>query len=172
LIDILRLDAVETERNIAALAALLRDAVDDGASVGFLAPLDIDAAQAYWRALIPLIDRGARVVLAARLNGAVVGSAQLDLGTPPNQPHRAELAKLLVHRRARRRGIGTALMHRLEAEARGAGRGLLMLDTRQGDAAEPLYRALGYTAAGIIPRYARSSAGTLEPTVIFYKELV
>jgi GNAT superfamily N-acetyltransferase len=162
--------AVEAERS--GLAALLRDAVESGASVGFLPPLEEAEASAYWTTVAEGVRDGSRVVLAARdAELRVVGSGQLELAQRANAGHRAEVAKVMVHRRARRRGIGRALMLALEGHARRLGRTTLILDTRLGDPSEALYRAVGWTFAGAIPRYARSAAGTLDATALYYKLL-
>jgi acetyltransferase len=145
--------------------------VEDGASVGFLPPLSAADARGYWRAVLQAVSGGTRVLLVALDDGDVLGSVQLDLATMPNARHRAEVMKLVVHRRARRAGIGRALMLAVEQAAREAGRTLLVLDTRRGDAAERLYERLGYTRVGVIPRYARSATGALDDTVYFYREL-
>jgi len=161
---------VEAER--AALIALLQDAVESGASVGFLPPLGDDEARSYWVTVAAGLRDGSRVVLAARDGElGLVGSAQLELGMRANATHRAEVTKVMVHRRARRRGVGRALMLALEAQARRLGRTTLILDTRQGDPSEVLYRAVGWTFAGAIPRYARSATGTLDATALYYKLL-
>ena len=166
-----RLDAGQADGYLDRLVDLLRDAVDDGASVGFLPPLIVADARAYWLAVLRAVAGGTRLLLAAVDRGDVLGSVQLDLATTPNARHRAEVMKLLVHRRVRRQGIGRALMQAVEHAARDAGRSLLVLDTRRGDASEVLYERLGYTRVGVIPRYARSAAGTLDDTVYFYREL-
>ncbi len=154
------------------LTRLLQDAVASGASLGFLAPLDDGAAQTYWQNVIAKIEQGTRVLLVARAeDGALVGTAQLDLATMPNGAHRAEVQKVCVLRAARGQGIGRQLMVAIEDAARAAGRTLLVLDTWQGSVAESLYRKLGYVEAGVIPGYARSSLGTLEATVFFYRAL-
>ena len=115
--------------------------------------------------------RVTRILLAAIDSIGLIGSVQLDLATMPNARHRAEVMKLMVHRRARHQGVGQVLLRALEDEARAAGRQLLVLDTRVGDAAERLYAKMGYARAGIIPRYARSSSGTLDGTVFMYRWL-
>jgi GNAT superfamily N-acetyltransferase len=155
-----------------ALAALLRDAVDSGASVGFLPPLGETEAAAYWDTVSAALGDGSRVVLAA-LDPALglVGSGQLDLAMRANARHRAEVSKVMVHRRARRRGVGRALMLALEAHARRLGRTTLVLDTRQGDPSEALYRDIGWTFAGAIPCYARSATGSLDATALYFKLL-
>jgi ribosomal protein S18 acetylase RimI-like enzyme len=155
-----------------ALAALLVDAVDGGASLGFLPPLADGAAREYWREVAGAVSGGTRVLVVARDGaGGVVGAAQLDLATRANASHRAEVAKVMVDRRVRRQGIGRALMIALEAHARRLGRTTLVLDTRAGDPSEALYRTLGWQRAGTIPRYARSADGTLDATAIYYKLL-
>lgn len=155
-----------------ALAALLRDAVDGGASIGFLPPLGEAEAAAYWDGVAAALEEGSRVLLAARdAAGTVAGAAQLELATRPNARHRAEVAKVMVHRAWRRQGIGRALMLALEAHARRLGRTTLVLDTRQGDPSEALYRGCGWQHAGTIPAYARSASGALDGTALYYKLL-
>jgi len=159
--------------DIERLAEVLHAAVHAGASVSFVVPFSLDDSRAFWRDhVLPRIAAGTRRVLIARLDGKIAGTVQLDLATPPNQRHRAEVLKLLVHPDARRRGIGRALMLALEDVARVEGRTLLTLDTRTGDRAEPLYLSLGYILAGVIPSYARGPLSPdLEPTGFMYKEL-
>ena len=153
------------------LIVLLQDAVDSGASVGFLAPLaEVDAYHYWMKAFVQLSEKS-RIILAAIHNGTIVGSVQLELASMPNGAHRAEVQKLLVLRSWRRQGIGLALMTAIEQAARQAGRTLLVLDTRLGDAAEQLYTRMGYTRVGVIPRFAMSSAGTLDATVVFSRQL-
>jgi GNAT superfamily N-acetyltransferase len=155
-----------------ALAALLRDAVESGASIGFLPPVSDAEAAAYWDTVATAAGEGSRVVLAAHdAELGLVGSAQLDLAMRENARHRAEVSKVMVHRRARRQGVGRALMLALEGEARRLGRTTLILDTRQGDPSETLYRGLGWTFAGAIPAYARSATGALDATAYYYKLL-
>jgi acetyltransferase len=153
------------------LVELLQDSVASGASVGFLPPLQTDAARDYWEGLLADIGDGARVLLVARDNGRVIGSVQLELASKANARHRAEVQKLMVHTRARGQGTGRRLMEAIEAAAHAAGRTLLVLDTRQGDVAERLYARHGYIHAGVIPNYARSAEGTLDATVFFYRLL-
>lgn len=169
-----QIEKVTPDRLMAALdyfVALLQDVVAGGASVGFLPPLGAEEARAYWQQVAAAVESGGRVLLAAVEDGRPLGTVQLDLARMPNGRHRAEVIKLLVHRSARRRGIGRALMLEAEHQARAAGRTLLVLDTRVGDAAEQLYLRLGYCRAGVIPRYARGASGSLEDTVFFYREL-
>jgi len=122
--------------------------------------------------VLPALRDGSRVLVVARgAGGELLGTAQLDLCARPNGRHRAEVVKVIVHTKARRRGIGRALMLALEDEARRQGRGTLVLDTRRGDPAERLYAGVGYTLAGVIPAYARSAGGALEPSAFYYKLL-
>lgn len=166
-----RLDAVAAREDLDALGALLCDVVDKGASVGFLPPLSSEAAGQYWSGVVADLASGTRQLLVARSGTGLLGSVQLDLPTKPNASHRGELQKLIVRSTARRQGIATALMAAAESLAGSIGRRLLVLDTRQGDNAERLYRRLGYVEAGSIPGYARSADGSLHTTVIFYKQL-
>lgn len=159
-------------RETASLVVLLQDAVESGASVGFLPPLGADEATAYWRSAFAAVGAGARLLLVARDDhGALVGSAQLELALRPNALHRAEIQKVMVLTKARRRGIGRALMVALEGEARRLGRTTLVLDTRRGDPSEELYLDVGYQCAGIIPRYAKSATGVLDGSAFYYKLL-
>jgi ribosomal protein S18 acetylase RimI-like enzyme len=163
------LDAAGAASAERRLAEILIACVAAGASVSYLPPLAPEMAWGFWQRVSSSVASGRRVLLAAWLDGALVGTVQLDLDMPQNQPHRAEVAKLLVHPTARRRGVARALMAQAEQAGRAAGRSLLVLDTRRGDAAEALYRALGWQAAGIIPGYALDAAGTLQDTVFFWK---
>jgi hypothetical protein len=171
--EVLRLDAAGLAARLPELAEILHACVHAGASVGFVLPFPREAAAAFWRdAVLPPLAEGRRVLLAAEAGGRLAGTAQLLHDTPPNQPHRAEVAKLLVHPDARRRGLARALMAALETEARALGRSLLTLDTRTGDAAEPLYASLGYVVAGVIPDWCRDTASPrLDPTTVMYKRL-
>jgi len=153
------------------LAELLWDAVDSGASVGFVLPFSRDDASGWWRSLRDDVGAGRVLVLLYRVDGRAVGTAQLRLAPMPNQPHRAEVAKVLVHRSVRRRGHGRDLMRAVEALARARGRTLLVLDTISGSDAERLYERLGWIKVGSIPRYAMFPDGTLGPTTIFFREL-
>jgi GNAT superfamily N-acetyltransferase len=165
-----RLTPPVSEADLGALADVLVDAVESGAAVSFLS---ITRAQAedWWRRLFAAPASGA-IVLVARDAGGIVGTVQLHPSWAPNQPHRADVAKLMVHRRGRRRGVGRLLMQAMEREAGAAGFRLLVLDSKRGDAAEQLYRALGWTVVGVIPRFALDTDGaTPHDTVVFYKEL-
>ena len=166
------LSATATLSLKSGLCALLKDVVDGGASVGFLPPLDGEEAGAYWDGVAAALKGGGRRLwIARRTDGGIVGSVQLDLDAQANASHRAEVIKLMVVSAARRRGIGRALMEAAEAEARRLGRTTLVLDTRQGDPSEALYRRTGWQPAGTIPRYARSADGTLHTTAFYYKLL-
>ena len=163
------LSADEAEAAAPKLAEVLLDCVRGGASVSFMRDFTQSQALAYWRFIAAEARAGRRVVFAA---GDIDGTAQLVLDTPPNQPHRAELAKMLVHRRARRRGLGRALFAAVEAEARRRGRTLLAFDTMSGSDAERLYVACGCTKAGEIPGYALfPGGGRPAATSVFFKEL-
>ena len=165
-------DALSSD--IDMLADVLRAVVYDGAGVSFVVPFSIDDGRTFWRErVLPGVRAGTRRVVIARSGRQILGTVQIELAVPPNQQHRAEVMKLLVHPTARRRGIARALMVELENVARSANRTLLTLDTWTNSHAEGLYRSLGYVVVGIIPRYARGSRTTaLEPTTIMYKELV
>lgn len=149
------------------LIDLLTAVVEDGASVGFLPPLGRAVAERYWRGAL----RPGIIVLVAELDRYLVGSIQLHLADRPNASHRAEVAKLMVHPTRQRRGYGGRLLRAAEAVARQEHRSLLVLDTREGDPSNALYRKLGYEPCGRIPRYARSASGQLDATLLYYKEL-
>src|SRR5437667_9830743 len=161
------------DEEIDQLAGVLHAAVHAGASVSFVLPFSLDDARSFWRDRVaPAVESGARCVLIARWDGTIAGTVQLILDTPPNQRHRAEVAKLLVHPDARRGGIARALMQRLEALARESRRTLITLDTRTGDKAESLYASLGYRLAGVIPGYSRAPDGErMDATSYMYKAL-
>ena len=153
------------------LASLLIDAVDSGASVGFMPPLARNEAIAYWESVIAAMRDGSRVLLAALDGDLIRGSVQLALEMRANGNHRAEAMKLFVHRRARRQGLARALMAEVESTARSLGRTLLLMDTRKGGEAEKLCEALGYVRFGEVPGYARSSDGSLHTTSFYYRQL-
>jgi GNAT superfamily N-acetyltransferase len=158
------------DADIHDLAALLLDAIDSGASVSFLASLDMKSAERWWRDTISNAGERAIFVVARDAQG-IAGTVQLHPAWAPNQQHRGEIAKMLVHRRARRKGIGTALMQAIEQRARESGFTLLTLDTKRGEAAEVLYERGGWTRVGVIPNYALNPDGTSCDTVVFYKTL-
>jgi ribosomal protein S18 acetylase RimI-like enzyme len=165
-----RLAPPVSEADLRSLALLLVDAVDSGAAVSFLSITEAQALD-WWRRQFTAPASGA-IVLAARDGDGIVGAVQLHPSWAPNQPHRADIAKLIVHRRGRRRGLGERLMAAVEQAAAAAGYRLLVLDSRRGDAGERLYRRLGWTVVGTIPRFALDTDGkTPHDTVVFYKEL-
>ena len=170
-LEIVRLDAASFEAAIDTFAALLAEAVEGGASVGFYAPFSRAEAATWWRESLPGIAAGSIVHLAAKLDGRIVGTVQLHLAAKPNQAHRADVAKLLVAGDMRGRGIAKALMTAIEDAARAHGRWLLVLDTAEGSDAEFLYRKLGWTALGAIPEYAGNPDGSFCDAMFFYKKL-
>jgi len=159
------------DAQVDALADLLVESVDDGASVGFMHPLEKAKAVAFWRRIAEGVAAGERALLIAEDESGIVGTVHLMLALPENQPHRADVTKMLVHPRARRRGLGAALMQTAEEMARDCGRTLLVLDTVTGSDAERLYARLGWIRVGEIPEFALLSRGGLCGTVIFYKKL-
>lgn len=167
------LSGAEIEAAGPQLIALLQDAVDSGASVGFMPPLAAAEAGQFWREVAAGVAAGHRVVLVAHdaSTGRILGTGQLVLATNPNAPHRAEVAKVLVHQQARRQSIGQQLMQALEAEARQRGRTTLVLDTRHGDPAEQLYQRQGFQFLGAIPEYFVNDDGRLHATAVYYKLL-
>lgn len=163
-----RLDADDPSA-LDGLSAVLVDCVAGGAGVSFMCPLAPAKAQAFWRGVLASAARGERIVLVARDAEGIAGTVQVVLDSPENQPHRGELAKMLVHRRARRQGLGRRLLAAAEAAARDAGKTLLVLDTVSGGVAEAMYAAQGWAVCGQIPRYALMPDGTPCSTTIFYK---
>jgi GNAT superfamily N-acetyltransferase len=158
---------------VEALADVLLDCVEGGASVGFMHPLARSKAIAFWQNSLDSAARGERIVLVAEdvETQTIVGTVQIVLAMPENQPHRADVAKMQVHRRARRQGLGAALMRAAEAEARRNGRNLLVLDAVTGGDAARLYERLGWVRAGDIPGYALMPLGGLCSTTVFYRVL-
>ncbi|UXI03208.1 GNAT family N-acetyltransferase [Photobacterium sp. TY1-4] len=154
-----------------ALASLLTDCIESGASVGFLTPVDSAEISAYWQGVAADLQSGARRLFVAIENEQILGAVQLSLCSKANGSHRGEVEKLMVKTSARGRGISKKLMARMEQVSQDMGLSLLVLDTRLGDVASALYRKIGYTEAGQIPDFARSSSGQLEATVYFYKQL-
>jgi len=169
--EIVILNAPIDDAALHQLAAVLVDCVEGGASVSFMSPYPPDEALAFFRKVVASVASGDTVLLAARLDGRIVGTVQLGLDTPPNQPHRADIRKMLVHRSARNRGIGAALMSRVEEEARRAGRWLLVLDTVPGENGHRVYARAGWTQSGIIPDYAMFPDGRLCDTAVMWKRL-
>jgi GNAT superfamily N-acetyltransferase len=158
-------DAVE------GLGALLKDAVDGGASVNFLSGVTPADATAWWVARSAGVAAGTITVFVARDGDRIVGSTLLERSRNPNSPHRAEIGKVIVHRSARRQGLGRALMNAAEEQARGEGRWMLVLDTVTGSPAAAMYESLGWQTVGTIPDYALDTAGVPEAATYYYKDL-
>jgi GNAT superfamily N-acetyltransferase len=157
---------------VPALAEVLIDCVEGGASVSFMSPISREKALAFWQGVIDGVGRGERLLLVAQDGeGTVHGTVQVALNLPENQPHRGDLCKMLVHRRARGCGLGAALVQAAEEAARQAGRTLLVLDTVTGGDAERLYARLGWQRVGVIPNYALFPDGRPCSTTYFYKAL-
>jgi len=171
MIEIRQLDATEGRQRLTELGAVLLDCVEGGASVSFMASLSQAEAECFFEKVLDGVGGGDRILLAAFLDSQLVGAVQVVTAMPPNQPHRADIAKLLVLRSARGRGIGRQLMEAAEEASIRAGKTLLVLDTATGDPAEALYTRLGWNRVGVIPRYARYPNGTPCDTTIFWKEL-
>lgn len=159
------------ETQLEQLADVLTDCVEGGASVGFMHPLTRDRAQAFWRRVADGVATGARILLVAEDAGGICGTVQLVLDLPENQPHRADLLKMLVHRRARRQGLGAALVRAAEAAARDAGRTLLVLDAVTNGNAARLYANLGWIRVGDIPDYALFPDGRTCGTTVYVRRL-
>jgi GNAT superfamily N-acetyltransferase len=170
-IEVRRLAASELREQLDALAGVLHDCVAGGASVSYMWPFSHEDARAAFEAWAAEVDEARRLLLAAFAGGELVGTVQVILALPPNQPHRAEIAKLLVHRSARGRGIARLLMERAEAEARAEGKTLLVLDAVTGGDAARLYDRLGWTTVGVIPGYALYPDGRPCDTTVFWKSL-
>jgi ribosomal protein S18 acetylase RimI-like enzyme len=165
-----RLHALD-EAQIDELAGVLIDCVEGGASVSFMHPLTRDRAVAFWRRVAQGVAAGERALLVAEDARGLCGTVQLVLNQPENQPHRADLSKMLVHRRARRQGLGAALMRAAEAAARECGKTLLVLDAVTGGDAARLYERLGWERVGEIPGYALMPQGGLCGTTVYYRNL-
>ena len=160
-----------TDDQVQGLAELLIDCVEGGASVSFMHPLHMTKAVEFWRGVADAVASGERALLVAQDARGIVGTVQLVLDQPENQPHRADVSKMLVHRRARRKGLGAALMRALENLARECGKSLLVLDTVTDSDAERLYARLGWQRCGVIPGYALLPKGGLCATTYFYRML-
>ncbi len=159
------------DRSIEELSDVLIDCVEGGASVSFMLPIARTTAVAFWRTVAASAGRGERILLIARdAARRIVGTVQIIVAQAENQPHRADIAKMLVHRRARRHGVGAALLAAAEQAARDAGKTLLVLDTASGDA-ERLYARLGWRRCGVIPGYALLPGGGLCDTIFYYRTL-
>lgn len=172
-VTICALSPQEAREQVGALSAVLIDCVEGGASVSFMAPLTRERADAFWRSVAEGVAAGERILLVAkdRADGQIVGTVQVVFAGPENQPHRADIAKMLVHRRARRKGVGAALMRGAEEAARAAGKTVLVLDTVTGSDGERLYTRAGWTRVGVVPDYALWPQGGFCDTTFFYKNL-
>jgi GNAT superfamily N-acetyltransferase len=170
-VEISVLDAPVPDAALDQLASVLVDCVEGGASVSFMAPFSQADGLAYFRKVADAVASGDTVLLAAKLDGKIVGTVQLGLDTPPNQPHRADLKKMLVHRSARGRGIGAELLAQIEVEAIRRGHWLLVLDTVPGENGYRLYKRAGWIESGIIPNYALFPDGRFCDTAVFWKRL-
>ena len=165
------LDIASAESAVPRLSDILIACVAEGAGVSFLPPLAPEVAKSFWRTTARDIAAGRKILLAGWVDGVLAGTVTLSVDMPENQPHRAEVAKLLVDPAARRTGLARRLMARLEAEAGKAGRPLLMLDTRAGDRAEALYRSMGWHELGLVPGHALSKDGSFDDTRFFWKRV-
>jgi ribosomal protein S18 acetylase RimI-like enzyme len=169
--EIVALAAPVEEAALDQLADVLVDCVEGGASVSFMSPFSHDQGLGFFRKVASSVASGDTVLLAAKLDGNIVGTVQLGLDTPPNQPHRADIKKMLVHRGVRGRGIGALLMAEVEEEARRRGRWLLVLDTVPGENGHRLYLRAGWNQTGIVPDYALFPDGRPCDTAIMWKRL-
>lgn len=171
-VTVRRIGAEEAAAHVEALADLLIDCVDGGASVSFMLPLPRENALAFWRGVAGSVARGERALLIAQdHDGTIVGTVQLMMSLPDNQPHRADVAKMLVHRKARRRGIAQRLMAGLDDVAREEGKTVLVLDTVTDGDAQRLYQRAGWQRVGEVPKYALTPDGAYCGTTFFYKHL-
>jgi GNAT superfamily N-acetyltransferase len=171
-ITIRHLSPEEAREQIGALSSVLIDCVEGGASVSFMLPLTQERADSFWQEVAEGVAAGERILLVAQDEfGEILGTVQVVLKQPENQPHRADIAKMLVHRKARKKGVGAALMRAAEAAARRAGKTVLVLDTVTGGDAERLYERVGWTKSGVIPNYALWPQGGFCDTTVFYKQV-
>jgi ribosomal protein S18 acetylase RimI-like enzyme len=169
-VSVRRLGAAEARNRIGQLADVLIDCVEGGASVSFMLPMARETAVRFWHGVFDAVARGERTLLVAEDAQGIAGTVQLVTSMPENQPHRADVAKLLVHRRARGAGIGQRLMQTVEEAARGQGKRVLVLDTAS-STAERLYERLGWQRVGVVPDYALMPDGVLCATTFFYKQV-
>ena len=171
-VTVRRIGAAEVSACIEPLANVLIDCVEGGASVSFMLPLPREKALSFWRGVAEGVVRGERVLLVAEdAEGRVVGTVQMIMSLPDNQPHRADIAKMLVHRSARRRGVAQRLMAAIDDAAREEGKSVLVLDTVTGGDAERLYERAGWQRVGSVPKYALMPNGAFCATTFFYKHL-
>ncbi|MBI1340503.1 GNAT family N-acetyltransferase [bacterium] len=169
--EVFELSEPDARRRLHELCDILTDCVAGGASVSFMHPFSHADAARFWTGVCDSVRAGGRVLFGIEDGEGLAATAQLLLDTPPNQAHRADVAKMLVHRRARRRGYGAALLKAVEAEAARRGRSLLVLDTISGSNADRMYRRAGWTRVGEIPDFAAMPDGVLAPTTYFYKRV-
>jgi GNAT superfamily N-acetyltransferase len=171
MITIRLLSGPETETAVPALSDILADCVNDDASVGFMQPYGLHDAVPYWMEVAKAAASGATLLFVAAVDATILGTVQVGLAQMPNQPHRGDLKKLLVHRSARGKGLARRLMQAAESGAAMRGKTLLVLDTATGSPAEDIYPKLGWTRVGVIPDYALWPQGGLCDTTIFYKRI-
>ncbi len=169
--EVRALTTSDIHTHIQSLAQVLSDCVADGASISFMSGFSVHDAKNYWDQIAAKSSDGELIVFGALMDGTLVGTATLSTKTPPNQPHRADVAKVLVSPKFQRRGIARALMIEVEKKAKEIGKDLLVLDTLTGSAAESLYASLGWIRVGEIPRYALTPDGEEKATMVFYKDL-
>jgi GNAT superfamily N-acetyltransferase len=169
--EVVELGPAEAKAAVGELARVLADCVDGGASVSFMPPFGQREAEAFFQRVAGEVADGTTVLLAAKVDGRIEGTVQLGLDTPPNQPHRGDVKKLLVHRGARKAGLAAALMQGIENAARERGRWLLVLDTVKDGDGERVYTRLGWQRTGVIPDYALFPDGSLCDTVVFWKKV-
>lgn len=165
------LTATEARAATADLCEVLSDCINGGASLGFMLPFTPEDAKAYWQGIADDVEKGGIILAAAEVDGRIVGTVQVGLASKPNQPHRGDLMKLLVHRSARGLGLSRKLMEAVEAEAASRGRTLLVLDTATGSDAESIYPRFGWERVGVIPDYALWPQGGFCDTTLFYKRI-
>jgi GNAT superfamily N-acetyltransferase len=171
-VSVRRIGANEAATSVEALADVLIDCVEGGASVSFMLPLARETAVAFWRGVAQGVARNERALLVAQdRDGQILGTVQMIISQPDNQPHRADIAKMLVHRKVRRRGIAQRLMAAVEEVAREEGKTVLVLDTVTGGDAERLYERAGWQRVGVVPKYALMPDGAFCATTFYYKHL-
>jgi len=170
-ITIDRLDANEAAENLSGLGSVLLSCVEGGAGVGFVLPFTQEGAEEFWRSCLPGLEAQSHWLFVARSDGRILGTVMVIFAPQQNGQHRADIAKMLVHRDARGLGLSRQLMDAAENFARDRGKTLLVLDTVTGDTAEKVYPRFGFQKVGVIPDYAVSAHGTLDATTVFYKKI-
>lgn len=170
-VTIRQLDATQARSALADLCAILSDCVEGGASVGFMSPYPVDTAMPFWLGVVDAVGEGATLLLVAELDGRIVGTVQVGLRQTPNQPHRGDIKKMLVHSDARGLGLSRLLMDAAELEAARHGKTLLVLDTATGEPSEMIYQRFGWQVAGVVPDYALFPDGRFCDTTIMYKRI-